>query len=809
MKLRLWNRPSQNCSAILTAAPRGGWAAVVIGARGSLFILLSALFVFSSCSTTRRLADDQTLYTGVRRMTIQGAVGTTTDSVKLAAGGKESRAKVPGSVASAVKAPLSVKPNNPLFSPWVRTPLPIGLWAYNSFYTTKTKGFRAWLYRSLAKQPVVLEREVQPEARVGMARDILDNHGYFGSAAAYELVPRRNPKKTRVSYTVEVARPWFYDRVRFWADSLAATSNVRRGEQYNIDTLVREKVRITDLYRQRGYYYFSPEFIEYKADTVRQRYNVDLHVDLANGIPKPALVPYRVGDVGVQIFSADGHGTPDSMTIRGTKVWYQSPLKVRRGVLRRALTLNPGEVARIGSIDRMLEGFTRLGVFRYVNLQVPPLDSMRVDTLGRPLRGLDLRITAAMDTPMEATIEADLAYKSSSFLGPSLALGLSHKNIFHGGEVLSLKLAGAYEWQTGNTSQGANSTAVNSYEVSLTGSLVFPRIIAPQFMTRRLRRGGNTSYQIGASLVNRPKFFRMGSFNFTNTYDFRTSRTVTHTFTPFKMVYNRLMSTTDDFDAMMAANPAVAMSFADQFIPSGSYTYTYDKQHGPQRRNRTTVQVTLTSAGNIWGALGATSLFGQPLSQFFKETAELRHFQSMGRAGTLAFRLMAGAGHAYGNSTVMPYTEQFYIGGANSIRAFTIRSLGPGGNVPDKGDLYGYFDQTGDLKLEANIEYRFRIAGSLNGAVFLDAGNIWLQKHDPSRPLGKLGSGGFFDQLATGTGAGLRYDLSFLVVRVDMGIGLHLPYDTGKRTSDGRRPYYNIPRFRDGLGFHLAIGYPF
>jgi hemolysin activation/secretion protein len=278
------------------------------------------------------------------------------------------------------------------------------------------------------------------------------------------------------------------------------------------------------------------------------------------------------------------------------------------------------------------------------------------------------------------------------------------------------------------------------------------------------------------------------------------------------MAYNKLLNTTEQFDDMLAENERVARSFDDQFVPSASYTYSYDKLFGRLRRDRIVVQATLMSAGNLWAAVygllgqgggaGSKRLFGDPFSQFFKETAEVRIYKQLGRAGVFAFRAMAGAGHAYGNSSVLPYTEQFYSGGANSIRAFTVRSLGPG-TYRATSNKYGYFDQTGDLKLEINAEYRFRISGGLHGAVFFDAGNVWLLKDDPSRPGGKIGGTRFFNSVATGTGAGVRYDMSFLVIRFDLGVGIHLPYETS------RTGYYNIPRFKDGLGYQLAIGYPF
>ena len=150
----------------------------------------------------------------------------------------------------------------------------------------------------------------------------------------------------------------------------------------------------------------------------------------------------------------------------------------------------------------------------------------------------------------------------------------------------------------------------------------------------------------------------------------------------------------------------------------------------------------------------------------------------------------------------MPYSEQFYIGGANSIRAFTARSIGPGSYHPEAG-LYSYLDQTGDVKLEANVELRFPIIGNLYGATFLDAGNVWLLRQQTDRPGGELALKDFGNDVAVGTGLGLRYDLEFLVLRLDLGVALHLPYDTGKGG------WYNVPRFKDGLGLHLAVGYPF
>lgn len=425
---------------------------------------------------------------------------------------------------------------------------------------------------------------------------------------------------------------------------------------------------------------------------------------------------------------------------------------------------------------------------------------------------LDVTIQATFDVPLEATIEANVSSKSNSYIGPGLIFGINHNNVFGGGEKLSVKLNGSYEWQTGGGSQHGKASLFNSYEVGLNSSLTYPRIV-PGFLPqlpRTRKYPAYTRFQLGANLMNRPHYFRMVSFNGSMSYDYRTSLRAGHSVTPFKLVYTKLLNTTESFDKTMEENPAIALSFRDQFIPSSSYTYTYDTSYGREVDNRFIWQFMGMSAGNIlsgitslFGQHGEKHIFGSSFSQFVKGSAEMKYYHRFRAEHWLATRLFIGAEHAYGNSKEVPYSEQFYIGGANSIRAFTIRSLGPGSYIPAKDDVDGYFDQTGTFKLEANIEYRFPIWGDLHGAAFVDAGNIWLLKKDPKRPGGELDRKTFLKDIALGTGIGLRYDIGMLVLRGDLGIGIHAPYDTGKKG------YYNMTSFKNSLAFHLAIGYPF
>ena len=194
-------------------------------------------------------------------------------------------------------------------------------------------------------------------------------------------------------------------------------------------------------------------------------------------------------------------------------------------------------------------------------------------------------------------------------------------------------------------------------------------------------------------------------------------------------------------------------------------------------------------------------IFGNPFAQYIKVTAEVHKLIKFTKNVNLATRVFGGVIYSYGNSNSAPYSDQFYVGGANSVRAFTVRTLGPGSYRPTS-TKYSYMDQTGDVKLEANAELRARLFGDLHGAVFLDAGNVWTLRNDPKRPGAQL-TASTLKNIALGTGLGLRYDLDFLVLRFDVGVALHAPYQT---TKSG---FYNIERFKDGLGLHFAIGYPF
>ena len=747
-----------------------------------------------SCSTTRRIPADEHLYTGIRKINYD-----ITDST----------GSIPGAMRDDIRQTAFVAPNN--YFKWLdwRYPFPLGLWVYNN-WPNPEKGLRHWLYEKLVEEPVLVS-DVRPEVRTHMIDQILDNNGYFRGTASYKLIPgRRNKRKMSVDYDIVTGPAFRFDRIELLPDSTLLTRQIdsiasrltylRSGNRFDTDSLSAVRINITNALRNKGYYYFRPEFIEYLADTVTDPGKVQLRLTLGSNLPRHFLKPYRTGKVTVYVYRHDNRAEAvDTIFLPNQTVIRQMPTRLRKGVISGNVTFRPGKFFAVRDMDRTQSYLSRLGIFSSVSIDATP-DS----TSGRRL--LDVAVSCIMDRPLEATVEVNASSKSNSYIGPGLSVGLTNRNLFGGGEQLSVKLTGSYEWQTGS---GHKGSIFNSYEVGLTGSLSFPRLLAPKFVRRRRRQINWTRLTLNADLLNRPHYFKMAQFNMSMAYDWQPRRNVNMSFTPLKLTYTKLMHTTHEFDSIMTANPAVALSFESQFIPQMIYAYNLNRDIG--RDNNLNFSFQVQEAGNVFwsiyraaGKKGDKTLFGTPFSQFVKGQLQLVYSRRLGYGDHwLVTRGRVGAEHAYGNSSQVPYAEQFYCGGANSVRAFTVRSLGPGSYRGPYDTAAGYFDQTGTFVFEANMEYRFPITGPLHGAVFLDAGNVWLLKDDPQRPGGQLKASSFLKDLALGTGVGLRLDISMLIIRGDLGIGIHAPYDTGKRG------YYNMTGFWKSMAFHLAIGYPF
>lgn len=764
--------------------------------RINIFLSLVLCFtVLVSCSTTSNLPEGEILYTGIKSIDVADSDGSLGAENAL----------------DEVKAALAYKPNGSVLGsskityPWP----PLRLFIYNRFINSE-KRFGKWMFRNFSESPVLMSA-VNPELRVKAASNLLRDYGYFTGNVTYELYPsKKDEKKSKVGYRVQMGKGYcvdtvMYDHFNYYADSIITEtmpqSVLKMGNAFSVIDLENERQRLSSMFRSLGFFYFVPNYITFQADTVTSPGKIAINV-----LPKPGLNDmvkrrWKVGNIRVNLMGYDNEVPTDSVKYKNMMIFYEGKLRVRPSVLYSRIRDKEGDYYSQAVQAKTQDALGRLGIFRYANVQYLPEDST-----GNVLNRV---ITAGYDYPLDGELEFNVKAKSNNYVGPGASFSVSRKNIFHGGEKLSIALNGSYEWQTNVREK---RQAINSYQYGIDASLEFPRVLFPGAEWRDFNYLASTKFTLYAEQTSRAGYFRILTLGGQAEYKFRPSPLHQHTITPFKLDFNLLQSTTVRFDSITGANPALYLSLKDQFIPSMSYTYTYDNK-SLGKKHQVWWQNSITSSGNLLSCFYAIAgkdfkeknknLMGNPFSQFAKVSTELRYTYEISRKHSIATRVMGGIAHAYGNAVVVPYSEQFYVGGANSIRAFTIRSIGPGCYRPAEENKYSYIDQTGDIKIEANVEYRFNIWGSIYGALFLDAGNVWLLRYDELRPGAEFSIKDFYRNIALGTGVGIRYDLDILVLRLDMGIGLHAPYDTGKKS------YYNITKFGKGLGFHFAIGYPF
>lgn len=756
-------------------------------------LLLLAGMIMTACSTTSTVPDDDQLFIGLKKIEYVNY-----DKNDHFTGVQEE-----------VEAALATAPNGAIFgSSYYRSPFPYRLWIWNAFSKSKS-GFSRWMTKTFGKAPVLMSN-VNPRLRAQVANELLRSRGYFSSTVSYETVSSKNPKKAKIAYTVSPGHLYTIDTLEYVsfpaeADSLILSTKseakLREGDPFDISTLDEERTRLSDLFRNNGYFYYQSGYSSYLADTVGVKGKVQLRLHFADSVPEKVKHKWYIGKVDLQLRKTFMEKLNDSIERRFLTMHFNGKKPpIRPRVVLRDMKLRPRQEYSHDNYLQSANKITSSGLFSMVDFNFTPRDTTATcDTL-------DLTLNCVFDKPYDFYIETNVIGKTSNKLGPGVVIGFTKRNAFKGGEKLDINLNGSYEWQTGHNVDGTKSK-LNSYEYGATVSLEMPRFVLPFWRRTRWYTTPSTVISASSSVINRSEYFKRHIVSAELTYKFQRTATSTHQFSPLVLQYEYMQRMTDTFGEILNENPYLLISMADQFVPKMRYTYTYSSP--VSYRNPIYCQLSVSEASNIlslgymaagkkWSEEGK-QMFKNPYAQFVKVETDFRKTWATGVHDELVAHLNAGVIWSYGNSTTAPYSEQFYVGGANSIRAFNIRSIGPGAYHTDAARL-SYMDQTGDLKLQANLEYRPRLFGNLYGAIFLDAGNVWALRDDGYRANSKLKAKNLLKEMALGTGVGLRYDLEFFVLRLDWGIGLHVPYRDG---------FYNIPSFGDGQTLHFAIGYPF
>lgn len=765
------------------------------------FIITLSALLLTACSTTRLITDGEQLYTGTKK-------------IEFVEADKYADSNTGKTAIEEISYALECAPNGSVFRSSRLRMFPLGLWWYNAFHNSK-HDLGKWFFNTFAQEPILIS-DVNPQLRAEVATEVLKYYGYFHGNVKSEILPnKRNPKKAKVRYIVTLNEPYRYDSIEYCnfpahADSLIKATWRRRllkeDEQFNAAKMEEERTRLSELFRDNGYYNYQPSYIRFLADSINADGKIQIRVQPEKNKQAQTSRTWKFGKTTIYVMRGteskeeklDSFGRAPQYIYK----FYGQKLPVKYGAFRNSIPTNMGKEYSYKELQNIYKRLGQMNIFSNINLELKPHAESDI---------LDINIITQLDKPYDFTFELNATSKSNDQIGPGSKISLARKNVFRGGETLKFTLNGSYEWQTDKNVKG-RAAVINSWEVGADVSLNFPRLFLPIIHRKYLRIPATTSFRLHTDLMNRSGFFRMVRTAGDVTYKLFSHSTTTHTVIPFRLSYDMLLSTTTKFDSIAKHNRSIENSFRNQFIPAMQYIYTYDNTN-TYHRNKTWIETSVTSAGNITSLLfyafgkGLSqkdkNIFGNPYAQFIKGTAEMRQLWKIDNNQYIATRIMAGAIYSYGNSEYAPYSEQFYIGGANSLRGFTIRSIGPGSFRPDNANRYSYLDETGTLKFEMNVEYRFRLISDLHGALFVDAGNIWLMKKDPERPGGEIKASTFAEQIALNTGFGLRYDLSFLVLRVDFGLGLHAPYKTK------RNGYFNLSPFDDGFAWHFAIGYPF
>ena len=765
------------------------------------------MVLFASCSETASVPDGDQLYTGQRKIKYENYAAndhfnTTQEEVEAA---------------------LATEPNGAILgSSYYRSPFPYRLWIYNAFHKSD-EGLGKWVRKTFGKAPVLMSN-VNPRLRSQVARELLRARGYFGSYVNYDILTNSNPKKAKIGYTVNIGDLTTIDTLTYenfpveaqqLIDSMSTESLVHKGDPFDVSTLEAERTRVSTLLRNNGYFYYQPSYATYLADTLAAVNKAQVKLQYADSLPSQIGRKWYIGHINLEMRRNAMQQLTDTVTRRDYTIVYTGKrTPIRAGVIARDLKMRPGKLYSYNTYQQSINTLTSKGLFSRVDLGFAPRDtSAACDTL-------DLTLNCVFDKPYDFSIEANVVGKTTGRVGPGLVMSVVRRNAFRGGEKLSVNLKGSYEWQTGHRADGTSSK-FNSYEYGADVSLEMPRLLFVDRLMERVRAKrwlsgqklkpnntvSNTLIKASSDVLNRSGYFKRHIVSGELTYTIQPAPNRVHQFSPLILQYEYMQKQTDAFKEIVNQSPYLLISMADQFVPKMRYTFTY--QSRSTLRNPIYWQVSVSEASNLlslgylacgekWNEKGKT-MFKNPYAQFLKVETDYRKTWQITDHSQLVGHVNAGVIWSYGNASAAPYSEQFYVGGANSIRAFNVRSIGPGRYYTNQSRL-SYMDQTGDIKLQANVEYRPRLFGNLYGALFVDAGNVWAMRDDGYREGSKLQMKNLLKDMALGTGVGIRYDLEFFVLRLDWGIGIHVPYKSG---------FYNMNSFKDSQSLHFAIGYPF
>lgn len=714
------------------------------------------------------------------------------------------------------------KPNKKIFGFWR---FHMGLYSLSD--PARETAFHNWL-RKIGEAPVLYDPYLAAKSG-DQIQTFLYNKGYHHAQVSDTIFTRGN--RARSVYRVSLGEPYVVREIEWLESPLVQDARIRSlllqdsvafqmqsGDRFDLDRLQEERIRLTSRLKELGYYEFSKEYIYFEADTLADRRAVDLRLGL---VPFPDSVGRldglhrrfklnRVSVVGdydpLQHMQQPDRYFAESDTIRyqGISFIVNRELPVRKNLLHSSIYLYEGDLYSQSAISQTNSKLNGLKNFRTVNFAFTPLDSLTTDSLS--LLNCQIELTPAVRQAYDISLEGT---HSSGNLGMAGNLIYNHRNLFRGAENFELKFRGAIEFLT-----NAKSDINQMIEFGIQTRLDVPQFWLPvRLEALQKRYSPRTFLRIDYNYQLRPEITRtIASAGFG--YQWKSSRLINHRINLVDLNYVNVTDMSDRFRELITGT-YLEDSYRSHVIPAFNYSITYSNQEIDQQSNFFFVSFRPEIAGNLFllanRALGYTQpdggylFFDTPFSQYAMADLDFRFYHVVNESNRFVYRIFGGLGYPYGNAEVMPFEKRYYSGGSNGIRAWQVRSLGPGSYAIPEDQADQYPNQLGDVKLEANLEYRFDLFWYLKGAVFVDAGNIWTVRSNPEQAGAAFAWDRFYREMAVGTGAGIRLDLSFVIARLDLGMKLRDPALLGAQTWIHLS---RAPQWRDFM-LNFAIGYPF
>ncbi len=749
--------------------------------------LLVLILVLGSCNIAQYIPKDDRLYTGAKVQT--------------------PGVKIDKSIKEEVESTIRPEPNSSFLGLYPE----IGIY-YNQQKKKDKKGLFKGLLQKYSDAPVLLS-QVSPAENEKRISNILFARGYLKPEVKHEI-KKDSGYKAHIVYKIEPGIRYTIRNVFYPTDSSELSNNIRQsskrsiihpGDYFDFDVLKNERVRIDNYLKERGYYFYIPEFILFRADSLHGG-TTDLYFKIIDEMPEQAKMKWTIGDISIYgNYTLEKDSIINRMKGKKDKSFtiVDKQERYRTDLYERIIMLKEGQLYKKSLQTLTIERLMNLQNFRFVRTVFFP------DTITKML---STRVYLTPAKKRTVRLELSGETKSNNYLGSSVALRYRNLNLFRGAEILEAKISAGYDFQIGGTQQSSQAVTLNG-DISLYVPKFIPNIRINIKRNSYVRRSFVT---LGIEYIERPDQYTMRSVKLGTGYHWKSGKTTEHQVSLLNINSIAPSDITPSFDSILNEDPALKASFEKQLVIGSKYQFTFNNTFRAKNKFNYIANFQAVTSGNIYNALaknnvdtpGAVKAFNVPVAQFIKGQIDLRGYLRLNKKTQWVNRFLIGAAPAYGNSRVAPYNEQFFIGGSSSIRAFRIRTLGPGSYHSDESVYQA--NESGEFKLEMNTELRYDLWKFIKLGAFIDAGNIWFFKDAPGKPGSGLDRGDLFNEMAVGAGIGIRFDVNIFSIRFDLAVPLRKPwYPEGERWVFDKMNFGDSEWRKENLVLNIGIGYPF